>query len=131
MREGFSSGRRKRPSPATNGAAPGRLHRLHRLDGAGDEGGLHFADRIVDGNALAFVEDLDAEDLGRAHGAVLVGAGEGDVEGQDLIAVPRSGQFVQSTDFGQREIVDLVDDGLLLWGGAVLSTYSLCCSFFA
>ncbi len=107
-----SSGSRRttRPTLATQVAAPGRGHGLHGLDAAGDEGGLHLADGIVNRNALTFVEDLDAEDLGRAHRAVLVGAGEGHVEGQDLIAVPGRGQFVQTTDFSQRQVVDLVDD---------------------
>jgi hypothetical protein len=67
---------------------------LHRFDGACDERGLLFADCIVDGDAGTFVENFYAEDLGRAHGTVFVGAGEGDVEGQDLIRVPRGSQFL-------------------------------------
>ena len=51
------------------------------------ERGLHLADRVVDRDAGSLVEDLDAEDLGRCLGSVFVGAGEGDVEGQDLVAV--------------------------------------------
>ncbi len=35
---------------------------------------VHLGDCVVDGDANGLVEDLDAVDLGRAHGAVLVGA---------------------------------------------------------
>ena len=62
-----------------------------RFDRAGDEGRLLLDDGVVDRGAEAFVEDLDAEQLGRGGGAVLVGAGDGDVEGQDLVGVPGLG----------------------------------------
>jgi len=57
----------------------------------GDKGGLRLGDSVVERDAGAFIEDLDAQDLRSAHGPVLVGAGEGDVEGQHLVAV--AGQF--------------------------------------
>ena len=87
---------------------------LHGFDGAGDEGGRAFGDGVVDADSRSFVEDLDAEDLGRAHGAVFVGAGEGDVEGQDLVGVHRGGQFVHAVDVGHLgvELVDGVADRL-------------------
>ncbi len=44
--------------------------------------------RIIDGGAETFVEDLDAEQFGRDGGAVLVGSRDGDVEGQDLVTEP-------------------------------------------
>ena len=61
---------------------------LQGSDGLGDEGGLLFDDGVVDGGAEALVEDLDAEQFGAGAGAVLVGAGDGDVEGQDLVGEP-------------------------------------------
>jgi hypothetical protein len=70
--------------------------RLHRGDAAGDERRLHLAHRIVDRDAVAFVEDLHRIDLGGGSGAVLVGEGQGDVEGQDLIGVPGEGQFLKA-----------------------------------
>ena len=60
---------------------------LQRGDRLGDEGGLLFDDGVVDGGAEAFVEDLDAEQFGRGGGSVLVGAGDGDVEGEDLVGI--------------------------------------------
>ena len=49
---------------------------------------LHLGDGVVDGDAHTLVEELEAEDLGCAHGAVLICAGERDVEGQHLVGVP-------------------------------------------
>jgi hypothetical protein len=46
----------------------------------------------------------------RSHGAVFVGTRQGDIEGQDLVGIPGSGQLIQSTDFLQGKVVDLVDD---------------------
>ena len=76
------------------------LHGLHGLDGAGDEGGLSFRDRVVHRDAGTFIQDLDAEDLAAGHGAVFVGPGEGDVEGQDLVAIAGSGQGPQVVQIG-------------------------------
>jgi len=42
-----------------------------------------------------FVQDLDPEDLAAGHGAVFVGPGEGDIEGQDLVAIAGGGQGPQ------------------------------------
>ena len=36
--------------------------------------------------------------LAETHGAVLVRAGQGDVEGQDLVVIPRGGQLVSLVD---------------------------------
>jgi hypothetical protein len=47
-----------------------------------NKGRLHLAEGVVDGGAPAFVEDLDAEDLGCRHGTVFVGTGDGDIEGR-------------------------------------------------
>lgn len=67
-----------------NGLATSR----HGLNDTGDEGRLHFADGVIDGDAPAFVEDFHAEDLGCAHRAVFVGARERDVERQYLVGIP-------------------------------------------
>jgi len=70
--------------------------RLQGLDGAGHEGGLLFEHAVVDRKAEAFVQDFDAEEFRRGGGAVLVGHGAGDVEGQDLIGIPGQGGFFES-----------------------------------
>lgn len=66
-------------------------HGLERRDGLGDESGLLFDDSVIDGGAEALVEDFDAEQLGAGGGSVLIGAGDGDVEGQapELLGGPR------------------------------------------
>ena len=61
----------------------------HRLYDARNEGGLHFADCIVDRDAPTFVEDFNAEDASRAHGAHLVRTTERDIERKRLVGVPR------------------------------------------
>ena len=61
---------------------------LQRGDGLGHEGRLLFDDGVIDGSAEAFVEDFDAEQFGGSGGAVFVGAGDGDIEGQDLVGIP-------------------------------------------
>lgn len=65
-----------------------------RLDRAGDELAFLLVHRIVDGVTTAGVEDLDAEDLHGRRSTVLVGTGNGDVEGQELVVVPGIGQLV-------------------------------------
>ena len=67
-------------------------------------------DLVVDGDAGAFVEDLDAEDLGGAHGAVLVGPGQGHVERQHLVGIPGDGAFVEAIEVGDLGI-ELADGG--------------------
>lgn len=69
-----------------------------------------FDDGVIDGSAEAFVEDLDAEEFGTGGGAVFVGAGDGDVEGQDLVGIPGLGQFFEALDFGDGDVIDVVDD---------------------
>jgi hypothetical protein len=66
-------------------------------------------DLVIDAVTAAFVQDLDTEDLGRCHGSVFVGAREGDIEGQDLIAVPGCGQFVQCADAVDFDRVEGID----------------------
>jgi len=89
--EGECRGRR-RLDGGQRGAAEAAIelagHGHQGLDGAGDEGGLLFRDRVVDGDAEAFVEDFDAEDLGGLGLALFVVGHQGDVEGQDLVGVP-------------------------------------------
>src|SRR5260221_2866883 len=46
-------------------------------------------EKLLDSQERIFVEDFHAEYLGCGHGAVFVGTGNRDVEGQDLIGVPR------------------------------------------
>ena len=72
---------------------------------------LHIVDHVIDRHALTFVEDLNAEDLGRAHRAVLVGAGERDVEGQDLVAIPGGRQFLVRSGVGDGDLIQLADGG--------------------
>ena len=76
-----------------------RRYCSHRLDCAGDKRRLHLADRVVDRDTGTFVQDLNAEDLRGCHGAVLIRAGERDVERQDLVAIPRGRQFLRRSDF--------------------------------
>ena len=84
---------RKRGRPARP-AQRGELHLqqrspsdgLERRDRAGDESRLLLKHGVVDRGAKAFVEDLDAEQLGGGGGAVFVGRGQGDIKGQDLVA---------------------------------------------
>ena len=61
---------------------------LQRGDGLGHESRLLFDDGVIDGGAEAFVEDFDAEQFGRSGGSIFVGAGDGDIEGQDLVGIP-------------------------------------------
>jgi len=87
-------------SGSTNRRDEVGLHGLHGLDGAGDEGGLGFRDRVIHGDAGTFIQDLDAEDLADGHGAVFVGSAEGDIEGQDLVAIAGGGQGPHAVDVG-------------------------------
>jgi len=61
---------------------------LQGSDGLGHERGLLLDDGVIDGSAETLVEDLDPEQFGRSSGAVLVGAGDGDIKGQDLVGEP-------------------------------------------
>jgi len=76
---------------------------------AGDEGRLHLKHGVIDGGAEAFVEDLDAEQLAAGGGAVFVGCGHGDVKGQSLVGVPGQSGFLEALDFGERDVVELID----------------------
>ncbi len=68
-------------------------YELQRRDVAGDKGPLLLDDGVIDRGAEAFVEDFDAEQFRRGGGAVLVGAGQGDVEGQSLVGIPGKSGF--------------------------------------
>lgn len=81
------------------------------LDVAGDEGGLHLGDRVVDGHARAFLQDLDPEDLHAGNSAVFVGAGQRDVEGRDLIGVPGQSFGLEARDGVETLAAELVDGG--------------------
>ena len=83
---------------------------LPGLDEAGDEGCLHLGHGIVDRHAGAFVQDLDAEDLHGRGCALFVGAGQGDVERQDLVGVPGFGFFLHAAD-GRHDGIHLIDGG--------------------
>ena len=85
--------------------------RCLRRDAAGDEGGLHFGDGVVDGESVAFVEDLDGVELGRGRGAQLIAGGDGDIEGRDLVRVPGQGLLLPAADGSQGSVVQLVDRG--------------------
>lgn len=75
---------------------------LPRFYDAGDEGSLHLGHSVVDGDACAFVQDFHAVDLHRGGGAVFGRAGQGDVEGQDLIGVPGLGELLHAVDRSHR-----------------------------
>ena len=85
-----------------------RRYSLHRLNRTRHEGCAGFRHRVVNRDTRTFVQDLDAEDLGRAHRAVLIRAGEGHVEREHLVRIGRQGQLVQAVDV--RDLgVELVD----------------------
>ena len=85
---------------------------LQGQDGAGDERGLLLEDRVINGGAEAFIEDLDPEQLRRGGGAVFVGGGDGDVEGQALIGVPGESRFLEALDLGQGDVVEVFARGV-------------------
>jgi hypothetical protein len=58
--------------------------------------GLLLEHGIIDREAEALVQDLDSEQFGRGGGAILVGAGAGDVKGRHLIGVPGVGDFLEA-----------------------------------
>lgn len=86
---------------------------LQRRDGLGDEGGLLLDDGVIDRGAETFVEDFHAEEFGRGRGPVLVGAGDGDVQGQDLVGVPGESWFFQPIFFytGRPGVLSSLDKG--------------------
>ena len=86
--------------------------RLDHFQPAGHRRGLHLGHGVVDRGSEAFVQDLDAEQLGRGGRSVFVGAGDGDVEGQDLVGVPGVGDFLEAVDFTQRDVIQLIDRGI-------------------
>jgi hypothetical protein len=86
-----------------------RGHGLPGLDEAGHEAGLHLGDRVIDRHAGAFIEDLDAGDLHGAGSALFVGAGQGDIEGQDLVGVPGRSFLLEAGDGRDRSAAELVD----------------------
>ena len=67
---------------------------------------------VVDRGAKAFVQDLDAEQFGRGGSPVLVGGGDGDVEGQALVAVPGKSGFLEALDGRQRNVVEVFRGGV-------------------
>src|SRR5438270_6029826 len=78
-----------RPGPRLcSGDQGGVAQGLQGSDGLGHERGLLLDDGVIDGGAETLVEDLDPEQFGRSSGAVLVGAGNGDIKGQDLVGKP-------------------------------------------
>ncbi len=89
---------------------PGRTKRpgLHRFNRPGHERGPGSRLGVVNRDARTFVQDLDAEDLGRAHRAVLIRAGEGHVEREHLVRVGRQREGVQTVDVRHLR-VQLVD----------------------
>lgn len=67
---------------------------------------LLLDDGVIDGSAKAFVQDLDAEQFGRGGRAILVGSGDGDIEGQDLIGEPGGRRFLEALHGRQRNVVE-------------------------
>ena len=80
---------------------------LQGQDGAGDEGRLLLEHRVVDGRAKAFVQDLDAKELGRGGGPVFVGGRDRDIEGQALVGVPGQSRFLEALDGRQGNVVEI------------------------
>jgi hypothetical protein len=72
--------------------------RLQGRDPARHKRGLHLADRIIDGDAVAFVEQLDGVDLAGRRRALLVGERQGDVKGQHLVGIPGERQLLEAGD---------------------------------
>ena len=83
-----------------------------RLDVASDEGGLHLVDSVVDADTRTFVQDLDPEDLHAGGASVFVGAGQRDVEGEDLVGVPDLGFGLEAGDGVEALAAELVDGGV-------------------
>jgi hypothetical protein len=86
--------------------------RLERRDRAGDEGRLHLKHRVIDGRSEAFVQDLHSEQFRRSGGAIFVGRGDRDIEGQSLVGVPGQSGFLEALDLGERDVVELIDGGV-------------------
>ena len=93
---------------------------LERRDSLGHKRCLLLDDGVVDGSAEALVEDLNAVELGRGAGAVLVGRGDGDIEGQDLIGEPGQRGFLETLHGRQRNVIERGGVGLVDRGGNVL-----------
>lgn len=87
----------------------GRSDSVPRIHVAGNEGGLHLGDGVVDRYAGTFVQDFDAVDAHASGGADFVGAGQGDIEGQDLIREPGRSQFFQGADGVDGDLIELID----------------------
>ena len=85
---------------------------LKRKDRAHDKSRLLFHDRVVDRGAEAFVQDLAIGDLGGGGGAILVGGGDGDVEGHDLVGVPGQSHFLEARDFRQGNGIEIRHGGV-------------------
>jgi hypothetical protein len=86
--------------------------RLEGRDRAGDESRLHLEHGVIDRRSEAFVQDLDPEEFRGSGGAVFVGRGDRDVKGQSLIGVPGESRFLEALDFGERDVVELIDGGV-------------------
>lgn len=80
---------------------------------------LHLGHGVVDGDAGAFVQDLDAEDLHGGSSSVFVRSGQGDVEGQDLIGVPGLGFDLHAADGRHRHASLRIDRRA---GGSAVAT---------
>jgi hypothetical protein len=89
-----------------------RRSRCVPLNVAGDEGCLHLRHSVVDRHAGSFVEDLDAEDLHAGSSAKFVGAGQRDVEREDLIGEGRQCFLFEAGDFIEALAAELIDRGL-------------------
>jgi hypothetical protein len=96
-----------------------------RFHHAGHEGGLHFRHGVIDGSAVALVEDFHPEDLHGAAGAVLGGARQGHVEGQDRVGVPGVGRFFPATQGGIDALEGRVDWSMVALAGTPVSRMGL------
>ncbi len=80
---------------------------LQGQDGAGDKRTLLLEHRVIDRSTEAFVQDLDAEELGRGGRAVFVGGGDRDVKGQALIGVPGQSDLLEALNGRERDVVEV------------------------
>ena len=78
----------------------------------GHERGLHLEHGVIDRRPEAFVQDLDPKQFRRGGGAVFVGGGHGDVEGQGLVGIPGQGGLFEALDLGEGDVVELIDGGV-------------------
>ena len=79
------------------------------LNRASDERCSLLVDGIIDGVAATGVQDLDAEDLHGRRRPLLIDTRKGDVEAQDLVVIPGSGDRSEVIHAGLTDLIEGVD----------------------